>query len=126
MEFLKQFFTWWSGQTLGTRLHTWRFGRKAGRDEAGNTYFQTKDGKRRWVIYNGYAEASAIPPEWHGWMHHVTDQLPDAESYAAREWQMPHQANPTGSSLAYRPPGSIASGNRLKPVDPGYEAWRPE
>ena len=32
--------------------------------------------ERRWVIYNGYAEASTMPPSWHGWMHHTVDVPP--------------------------------------------------
>ena len=77
MEFLKQIFTWWNGQTIGTRFHTWRFGTRVGQDEFGNVYYKGgKDSEgrtRRWVIYSGYAEASAIPAGWHGWMHHRTD-----------------------------------------------------
>ncbi|HTN98973.1 MAG TPA: NADH:ubiquinone oxidoreductase subunit NDUFA12, partial [Nordella sp.] len=26
IDFLKQFFSWWSGQTLGLRFYTWRKG----------------------------------------------------------------------------------------------------
>jgi NADH:ubiquinone oxidoreductase subunit len=25
-DWLLQIFTWWNGQTIGTRFHTWRFG----------------------------------------------------------------------------------------------------
>ena len=32
--------------------------------------------KRRWVIYNGYAEASKVPPDWHGWLHYTFDEPP--------------------------------------------------
>ena len=63
-DWLLQIFTWWNGQTIGTRLHTWRFGKPVGEDERGNLFYQTADGKRRWVIYNGPAEASAIAPGW--------------------------------------------------------------
>ena len=80
-QFFLKFFTWWSGQTFGTQLWTWRFGELVGTDDQGNHYYRTKGGvidptlgfERRWVIYNGYAEASRIPPEWHGWMHHTVD-----------------------------------------------------
>lgn len=110
---LTQIFTWWNGQTIGTRFHTWRFGKKVGQDELGNTYYEggtTSWGMpRRWVIYNGYAEASAIPPGWHGWMHYRTDVPPSQETYVAREWQKPHQSNLTGTSKAYRPQGSPAT-----------------
>ena len=33
--FLTQFFTWWNGQSLNTRFHTWRHGTKVGEDEQG-------------------------------------------------------------------------------------------
>jgi hypothetical protein len=67
--FLLQFFTWWNGQTLGTRFGTWRHGEKVGEDEFGNVYYRSRGGKadaalgheRRWVIYNGLAEASSVP-----------------------------------------------------------------
>ena len=60
-------------------------------DEQGNRYYRTNGGKidptldfeRRWVIYNGYAEASRIPPSWHGWMHHTVDVPPTEENYTA-------------------------------------------
>jgi NADH:ubiquinone oxidoreductase subunit len=55
-----------TAKTLGTRFHTWRKGTKVGQDEFGNVYYEGgKDSEgrtRRWVIYNGYAEASMIPP----------------------------------------------------------------
>jgi NADH:ubiquinone oxidoreductase subunit len=122
--FLLQFFTWWNGQTLGTRFWTWRKGVFVGSDDAGNRYYTDKAGKRRWVVYNGVAEASAIPPGWHGWMHHREDNPPAA--YQPREWEKPHEPNLTGTPLAYRPPGSIL---RAKPQTPGeadYEPWKPQ
>ena len=35
-SFLLQIFTWWNGQTMGTRFHTWRKGELVGEDDAGN------------------------------------------------------------------------------------------
>ena len=124
--FLLQFFTWWNGQTLGTRFDTWRKGRFVGSDEAGNRYYTDKTGKRRWVIYNGVAEASAIPPGWHGWMHYRTDVAPSDESYVARDWQRPHVPNLTGSALAYRPDGSLLNKGERPRVTGDYDAWSPE
>lgn len=132
MLFLKQLFTWWNGQTLNTRFFTWRKGEFVGSDEFGNRYYRAKSAipdsiaERRWVIYNGYSEASSIPPGWHGWMHHRVDTLPTKEDYAPREWQKPHQANPTGTAMAYRPPGSIVGNARPAPAQPDYQAWKPE
>lgn len=129
-KFLTQFFTWWNGQTLGTRFYTWRTGKKVGEDMFGNIYYQSdrldSEGRnRRWVIYKGYAEASTIPPGWHGWIHHRVDTPPPAETYVAQEWEKPHLQNLTGSSLAYRPKGSLL-GNQERPrVTGDYDAWTP-
>jgi NADH:ubiquinone oxidoreductase subunit len=101
MKFLTRFFTWWNGQTFNTQFYTWRKGERVGEDEFGNVYYQGgKDAEgrtRRWVIYNGYSEASAIPPGWHGWMHHRVDTPPTQEDYKPREWQKPHKPNLTGT-----------------------------
>ena len=132
MLFLKQLFTWWNGQTLNTRFYTWRKGEHVGTDEAGNRYYRAKSAlpqsipERRWVVYNGYSEASAVPPGWHGWMHHRVDQPPQEGDYRPREWEKPHHANQTGTANAYRPPGSIVSGARPVAPEAGYSAWKPE
>jgi NADH:ubiquinone oxidoreductase subunit len=132
MKFLIEFFTWWNGQTMGTRFFTWRKGEHVGTDENGNRYYRAKSAlpdsilERRWVIYKGYSEASAIPPGWHGWMHHRVDTPPSQETYVPREWQTAHQENLTGSAKAYRPPGSIAVAGKPKAAAPDYQAWRPE
>ena len=122
---LLQVFTWWNGQTIGTRFYTWRFGKPVGVDERGNRYYQTADGKRRWVIYNGPAEASANGPGWHGWMHHRVDTPPPQENYQAREWEQPHQVNLTGTGLAYRPRGSLLNTAERPRVSGDYDAWTP-
>lgn len=129
MKFLLQIFTWWNGQTIGTRFFTWRFGKKVGTDELGNVYFEgplsTYGLPKRWVIYKDYADASAIPPGWHGWMHHRTNTPPSREDYKPRDWQKPHQVNLTGSAKAYRPKGSIAEGGVRPQVTGDYDAWTP-
>lgn len=129
LAFLKQFFTWWNGQTLGTRFHTWRKGVQVGEDEAGNVYYQggtDSEGRtRRWVIYNGESDATAIPAGWHGWMHHRTDVSPAQEDYKAADWQKPHRANPTGSAQAYRPAGSLLGKGERPRVTGDYDAWTP-
>ena len=131
--FFLKIFTWWSGQTFGTQLWTWRFGELVGTDETGNRYYRTIGGKidptlgfeRRWVVYNGYAEATKVPPSWHGWLHHTVDVAPSEESYTPREWQKPHLPNLTGTPAAYRPAGStLASGRRPKATG-DYQPWTP-
>lgn len=121
---LGRIFTWWDGQTLNTQLFTWRKGIKVGEDEQGNIYYRTRDDSKRWVTFNGEAEASRISPEWHGWMHRTWDEPPTDRPLTHKDWEKPHQENLTGTMLAYAPAGSI---RREKPADRSdYEAWSPE
>ena len=132
--FLLKLFTWWNGQTFGTQFWTWLHGESVGEDEFGNRYYRTKGGKidptllfeRRWVIYNGYAEASTIPPSWHGWIHHTVDTPPTEETYKPRPWQKPHRPNMTGTPGALRPPGSTLAAGRRPKATGDYKAWNPE
>ncbi len=131
MSMLSEIFSWWGGNTWGTRLFTWRKGRLVGEDEFGNRYYLQKHGvgplgvPARWVIYQSMSEASQVPPEWHGWLHHTVDELPTDEAYQAKAWQKPHQMNLTGTAAAYRPAGSIlGSGARAKAAS-DYKPWRP-
>lgn len=127
--FFTQFFTWWNGQTLGTRFSTWRFGAKVGEDEQGNIYYEggtNSDGQtRRWVIYNGVSEASRIPPGWHAWIHHRSDTPPSKEDYTPWPWQKPFEPNLTGTPLAYHPPGAMIGGGHRPQVTGDYDAWTP-
>ena len=116
--------TWWNGQTLNTQLWTWRNGVKVGEDSQGNVFYETKDKARRWVIYNGEAEASRVDPDWHGWLHHTWDTAPNEAPLSHKPWQKPHQENLTGTALAYAPKGSIRRSDPAPRRD--YEAWTPE
>ena len=116
--------TWWNGQTLGTQLYTWRNGEKVGEDEAGNVFYQSGDGKRRWVVYNGEAEASRVSPDWHGWLHHTWADPPTKVAVTRKDWEKPHQENLTGTALAYTPPGSIRRPDPAPRRD--YDAWTPD
>ncbi len=116
--------TWWDGQTLNTQLWTWRNGTRVGEDAEGNIFYQTRDGKRRWVIYNGEAEASRVSPEWHGWLHHTWDEPPTKAPLSKKAWEKPHLENLTGTPAAYAPPGSIRRPDPEPRSD--YEAWVPD
>ncbi|MCB2095842.1 MAG: NADH:ubiquinone oxidoreductase subunit NDUFA12 [Rhodobacteraceae bacterium] len=124
MKFLLRLLIWWNSQTLGTQIFTWRRGQKVGEDAQGNVFYQTRDGKRRWVIYNGECEASRISPDWHGWLHFTWDEPPERSALRHKTWEKPHQENLTGSALAYAPAGSIRRSVRGTRQD--YEAWTPE
>jgi len=102
-----------------------------GRDQEGNRYYRAKPRKgykreRRWALYKGAPDASRVPPEWHGWLHHQTDAIPsnDAPSFR-RSWQKPPKPNMTGTMGAYRPPGHVLKGGQRDKATGDYEAWRP-
>lgn len=126
MGLIKQIFTWWNGQTAGTRLWTWRKGVRVGTDSQGNVYYRERDRDRRWVIYNGVVEASRVPPEWHGWLHHTVDAPPHEALRTRKRFELPHQPNLTGTPNAYRAPGSILTGARRPAATGDYEAWKPD
>ncbi len=111
---------------LFIRLISMFQGKSIGTDYLGNRYFEGKPRKnykykRRWVLYADGLESSSVPPEWHGWMHHQSDDIPskDAPSFR-RKWQKPHKPNVTGSKKAWQ----------RDPYDSNdksyYKAWSPE
>lgn len=124
------------GATLGTRLLTWLRGELVGRDDYGNFYYRLKGDKpaalgsgrfsreRRWVIYNGTPEGSKVPPQWHAWLHHMVDTVPQPRQKYA--WEKPHQPNLTGTPQAYRPHGSVLRGGHRVRATGDYEPWTPE
>ena len=125
-DFWIEIFAWWRGNTWGTRLWLRRFGVPVGEDESGNRYFRDRKTGRRYVTYKGYADASKIPPGWHGWMHFRTDVPPSEETYAARDWEKAHQPNLTGTHRAYRPDGSLLGRGQRPRVTGDYDAWSPD
>jgi NADH:ubiquinone oxidoreductase subunit len=134
LSVLKTIFTWWNGATTGIHFTTWRRGRFIGQDDYGNRYFEARDDrdsydrgrKRRWVIYRGYADASKVPPEWHGWLHYTFDEPPTVEPFVLKPWEKEHRPNLTGTIHAYRPAGALARGGVRQRASGDYEAWRPE
>ena len=103
-----------------TKLH----GQYVGNDAHDNRYYQRRKpdhhGKRkRWVIYHKSAEASKVPPEWHGWLHYTTDQAPVGHK-KRYDWQKSMLPNLTGTIYAYHPSHGEST---KKQAD--YQAWQP-
>jgi NADH:ubiquinone oxidoreductase subunit len=86
-----------------------------GADAAGNRYYENRVDyplfQHRWVepgdIHN--YDAAQIPPEWHGWMHHINDQTPLLEEEYIEE-KMSHLRNgeishaPYSSNMGHQEP----------------------
>ncbi len=126
MKFLKMIFAWWDSATFGTLLTTWTQGSQVGTDQFGNLYYQNKTGARRWVIYNGTVEASRVPPDWHGWLHHTFAEPPTKAPFKVKSWEAEHQPNLSGTANAYRPEGSLQKSGRRPSATGDYQAWKPE
>ena len=118
-NFLRQIFTWWHKQTIGTLIYTLINGKYIGKDQFENKYYISSEGKR-WVIYKDTIESSKIPAEWHSWLHYMCQNKP-ADNAIKYTWQKKHEENLTGSSKAYRPEGSLV--NASKKNIKKYESW---
>ena len=129
---LSKIFTWWNGATIGTLFTIAKRGALVGTDAFGNRYYQSRDNisydgrKRRWVTYNGYAEASKVSPDWYGWLHYTYAEPPTEAPLVRRKFELEHRPNMSGTPLAWRPPGSLVN-DGVRPAATGdYEAWQPE
>ena len=107
------------------------YGERVGEDAQGNVYYRDRKVRpgrrqRRWVVFNGgESEASRVPPDWHGWLHHQTDAVPTGTSPYRQTWQREHQPNLTGTGSHYLPPGAIEQGGRRDRATGDYEPWTP-
>lgn len=132
MSLLSEIFSWWGGNTWSNRIYTALRGVHVGTDAEGNRYYVQSKGvgplgvPRRWVIYRHEAEASKVPPDWHGWLHYTIDTPPTEEAYTPRPWQKAHLENMTGTPEAWRPPGSIIGKGHRPKATGDYKAWKPE
>lgn len=123
--------------SIGTLLFTWLRGEEVGRDAAGNRYYREKAKsrdrgrrgsirkERRWVVFEGHVEASRIPPDWHAWMHHMTEEPPTSDRHEHQPWEIEHRPNPTFTEKAYRPPGHTLLGGERDKATGDYEPWSP-
>jgi NADH:ubiquinone oxidoreductase subunit len=134
LSLLKTIFTWWNGATAGIHFTVARRGRFVGQDELGNRYYEAVDDrdsydrgrKRRWVVYKGYADASKVTPDWHGWLHYTFDEPPTTAPLPRRAWEKDHLPNLTGTIYARRPKGAISRGGQRQRATGDYEAWTPK
>eukprot|EP01110_Echinostelium_bisporum_P003692 TRINITY_DN18986_c0_g1_i1.p1 TRINITY_DN18986_c0_g1~~TRINITY_DN18986_c0_g1_i1.p1 ORF type:complete len:161 (-),score=35.71 TRINITY_DN18986_c0_g1_i1:16-498(-) len=109
---------WKAGPLNCLKKYYWisefKFGDLVGVDKLGNKYYQDTEEsfpRDRWVEYADQAnpEASAVPAEWHQWLHHITDEPGTAPTVVAmtpkfaKDWR----PNPSGTSAQYSPPNYV-------------------
>ncbi len=117
LTFLKKIFIWWNQETIGTKIHTFFYGKIVGEDSFGNKYYQSKSG-RRWVIYKSEVDASKIPVDWYSWMHFTKNKIENDHNLNKYKWQKNHQSNQTGTSNSYHP------NRKNNEIDKKYKSWK--
>lgn len=91
-------------------------GQLKGTDHLGNQYYENLGripGRQRFVIYAGWRgyDPSQVPPEWHQWLHSITDRTPVERPVIPHPYQLqpqPMKLSHYGLTGNYAPPGSFA------------------
>ena len=91
-----------------------------GVDEFGSKYYSNSK-RKRWVIYKNKVESSKIPPEWHLWIHFLTNNIPSNNPIKFK-WQKKHEENLTGTTKAHKPDGSLTFDSKKNMKK--YETWK--
>ncbi|PKI39486.1 probable NADH dehydrogenase [ubiquinone] 1 alpha subcomplex subunit 12 isoform X1 [Punica granatum] len=118
------------GNLLQTKIHN--IGATlVGVDKVGNKYYENMNaqhGRHRWVEYaeKGHYNASQVPPEWHGWLHNITDHTGDELlMLKPRRYGIEHKENFSGEGdeFIYH-----SKGHALNPGQRDwtrYQPWQP-
>eukprot|EP00252_Welwitschia_mirabilis_P017704 TRINITY_DN39235_c0_g1_i1.p1 TRINITY_DN39235_c0_g1~~TRINITY_DN39235_c0_g1_i1.p1 ORF type:complete len:164 (-),score=28.80 TRINITY_DN39235_c0_g1_i1:157-648(-) len=117
------------GNLLATKLHN--IGATlVGVDKFGNKYYEklenTQFGRHRWVEYADKSRynASSVPPEWHGWLHYMTDHTAEQlEMLRPKRYGEEHRPNLSGEGeeFIYHSKGHLL--NPSKRDWTRYEPW---
>ncbi|KAG5533982.1 hypothetical protein RHGRI_027988 [Rhododendron griersonianum] len=115
-------------ETLQTKIHN--IGATlVGVDKFGNKYYQklgdTQYGRHRWVEYasKGRYNASQVPPEWHGWLHFITDHTGDELlMLKPKRYGAEHKENLSGEGDEYI---YHSKGHSLNPGQRDWTRYRP-
>ena len=97
-----------------------RAGTLVGEDKYGNKYYENLEyffGRHRFVFYaRKDFDASQVPPEWHRWLHLMTDNPPTVEPPENRKFLIDHLENKSGTLDEYVP---------YSTTRPKIEQWQP-
>ncbi|KYR02729.1 NADH dehydrogenase ubiquinone 1 alpha subcomplex subunit 12 [Tieghemostelium lacteum] len=96
-----------------------KYGRMVGEDKSGNRYYENLEevhGRHRWVEYfdRKNPEATNVPPEWHSWLHHISDKPGEDMLPFSPFYKREHFKNPTGTDGAYTPPNFLFNIEKAK------------
>ncbi|KAK2161256.1 hypothetical protein LSH36_119g00028 [Paralvinella palmiformis] len=104
-----------NGGVVGSFLKLYRTeelkdGTLVGQDKYGHKYYENKRyfiARSRWVDYADDVgmdyDGSQVPPEWHRWLHYMTDDPPTKVPPVTRKYILDHIENRTGTHEQYVP-----------------------
>jgi NADH:ubiquinone oxidoreductase subunit len=77
---------------------------------------------------DAHYDASRVTPEWHAWLHYVSDKPgPAMRAEFGQPWVTVHKQNPSlDRDSHYVPPGHWKNKAPRGRVGPKYESWLPE
>ncbi|KAJ3689525.1 hypothetical protein LUZ61_018689 [Rhynchospora tenuis] len=120
------------GNLLQTKIHG--IGATlVGVDKFGNKYYEklgdTQYGRHRFVEYaqKSRYNASQVPPEWHGWLHYVTDHTGDELlMLKPKRYGVEHKENLSGEGeeFIYHSKGHALNAEQRDWTR--YQAWQPK
>ncbi|KAJ1984749.1 hypothetical protein H4R33_004272 [Dimargaris cristalligena] len=104
------------------RLDEVKGGLLIGRDRYGNEYYENlkeKLNRDRWVVLaRSDYDATQVPPEWHKWLHKLTDENPSNLPSRPYRWIVSHHVeNMTGTTKAF---------TTYNTTRPKVSAWDPQ
>jgi len=109
-----------------------KIGRLVGVDGAGNKYYENQKelfGQDRWVeLAKWDYDASQIPCEWHPWLHHTHNVVPDSKFFKSLvpSYKVEHIENVSGTDAKYSPHNYLTM-DTWRPAGSSYfEEWKPE
>ena len=117
-------------KNISLYLYTIFRGNLVGKDYDGNKYYKSNISygtkkEKRWVLYKKDDDPTNIDPNWHAWLHHVVEDIPNSKKNKNYYWQKKISPNYTGTKKAYLPTGHILNKERKIKKFKNYESWTP-
>ena len=72
-------------KNISLYLYTFFKGNLVGKDDDGNKYYTSNIShgvkkEKRWVLYKNDNDPTNIDPIWHGWLHHIIEDVPNPKT----------------------------------------------
>ena len=102
------------------------FGTKVGKDQFGNTFYESIKLSRhfnrnmRWVVYKGIPEATKIQVDWYCWLNYQSKQLPTESRLKTYICSKSRKINLTESNKQPSLSIGVSKSHKI------YTSWKPK